>query len=70
MTGHRDMSYSMLAKLEVMFNEQCKKRNVKWTDKDVRYECLLDFQGQYVSGEDNPEVLLLGYGYEIDENAE
>ena len=60
----RQPSYGELSMLSDMFEKQCEELGVEWTDEEVKDECYLDFCGQWICGEDNPEVLLCGYGYE------
>ena len=63
----RSVSYSQLEALELEFKNQCKERGIKWTEDDVRLEALNQFIIDYAEGDDDPEVLLCGYGYEIEE---
>lgn len=60
----RQPSYGELSMLSDMFEQRCDELGVEWTDLEVKDEAYLDFCGQWISGEDNPEVLLCGYGYE------
>ena len=57
-------SYGELAMLTDMFEQQCTDNGVVWTDLEVKVEAYLDFCSQWIEGDDNPEVLLCGYGYE------
>lgn len=57
-------SYGELAVLEQEFDRQCKKLGVRWVNEEVRLECLNDFINQYEEGNNDPEVMLCGYGYE------
>lgn len=56
----RDISYGELAALQEMFDEQAKE----WIfdEKETMQECLLDFQQQYIDGDDNPQIRDAGYG--------
>lgn len=56
----RDVSYGELAALKEMFDEQAKE----WIfdDEETMEECLLDFQQQYIDGDDNPQIQNAGYG--------
>ena len=56
----RDVSYGELAALQEMFEEQAKE----WIfdEKETMQECLLDFQQQYIDGDDNPQIRDAGYG--------
>lgn len=56
----RDVSYGELAALQEMFDEQAKE----WIfdEEETRQECLLDFQQQYIDGDDNPQIQSAGYG--------
>lgn len=56
----RDVSYGELAALQEMFEEQAKE----WVfdEEETRQECLLDFQQQYIDGDDNPQIRDAGYG--------
>lgn len=56
------ISYKEIALLELEFDKQCEERGVEWVSEDVRQESLNDFISQYEEGNDQPEVLLLGYG--------
>ena len=53
-------SYGELAALQEMFDEQAKE----WIfdEKETMQECLLDFQQQYIDGDDNPQIRDAGYG--------
>jgi hypothetical protein len=48
-----------------MFEEKCKELGVVWTEPETKDEAYMDFCGQWIVGEDNPEVTLCGYGYKI-----
>lgn len=48
-----------------MFEKQCEDKGIVWTDLEVKDEAYLDFCSQWIQGEDNPEVLLCDYGYEL-----
>lgn len=56
----RDVSYGELAALQEIFEEQAKE----WVfdEEETRQECLLDFQQQYIDGDDNPQIRDAGYG--------
>lgn len=56
----RDVSYGELSALQEMFEEQAKE----WVfdEEETRQECLLDFQQQYIDGDDNPQIRDAGYG--------
>ena len=56
----RDVSYGELAALQEMFEEQAKE----WIfdEEETMQECLLDFQQQYIDGDDNPQIRDAGYG--------
>ena len=56
----RDVSYGELATLQEMFEEQAKE----WVfdEEETMQECLLDFQQQYIDGNDNPQIRDAGYG--------
>ena len=56
----RDVSYGELAALQEMFEKQAKE----WIfdEKETMQECLLDFQQQYIDGDDNPQIRDAGYG--------
>lgn len=56
----RDVSYGELAALQEMFDEQAKE----WIfdEEETMQECLLDFQQQYIDGDDNPQIRDAGYG--------
>ena len=56
----RDVSYGELAALQEMFEEQAKE----WVfdEEETMQECLLDFQQQYIDGDDNPQIRDAGYG--------
>lgn len=58
----RQPSYGELVWLSEQFDKQCEELGVEWTDEEVKEQAYLDFCGQWISGEDNPEVLLCGYG--------
>ena len=58
------ISYGELVALEQEFNKQCIQKQIKWTDDEVRTEALIQFQNDYENGDEDPQVLLLGYGYE------
>jgi hypothetical protein len=60
----RQPSYGELAMLSDMFEQQCGELGVEWTDLEVKDEAYLDFCSQWIYGNDNPEVILCGYGYE------
>lgn len=64
----RETSYSELAMLTSMFEKQCKERSIVWIDEEAKDDAFLDFCGQWTEGEDNPEILLGDYGYEIRHN--
>lgn len=55
----RSVSYGELAELENMFNEQIKKRHIKFEDEEKCSEALFDFIQQYIDGDDNPQVRVL-----------
>ena len=56
----RDVSYGELAALQEMFDEQAKE----WIfdEEETMQACLLDFQQQYIDGDDNPQIRDAGYG--------
>ena len=56
----RDVSYGELTALQEMFEEQAKE----WIfdEEETMQECLLDFQQQYIDGDDNPQIRDAGYG--------
>ena len=56
----RDVSYGELAALQEIFEEQAKE----WVfdEEETMQECLLDFQQQYIDGDDNPQIRDAGYG--------
>lgn len=56
----RDVSYGELAALQEMFEEQAKE----WVfdEEETMQERLLDFQQQYIDGDDNPQIRYAGYG--------
>jgi len=60
------LSYGELVALEQSFNRQCISQHIRWTDDEVRQEALIQFINDYEEGGDDtePQVLLLGYGYE------
>lgn len=66
----RQPSYGELSMLSDMFEQQSEEKGINWTDLDVKDEAYLDFCGQWISGEDNPEILLCGYGYKLSEEKE
>lgn len=55
-TEQRSVSYSELVELEDMFNEQVKKRNIKFDNDEACSEALFDFIDQYINGNDNPQI--------------
>ena len=59
-----DISYGEIAVLGHEFDKQCEELGIEWIDEDVKEECFNDFISQYEDGNDEPEVRLLGYGYE------
>ena len=59
----QDVSYGELAALEVEFNNQCRDKHIEWTDEEVRQEALNQFIIDYQEGDEDPQVLLNGYGY-------
>ena len=63
----RNVSYGELEALELEFKNQCKQMGVKWVNEETRIEALNQFVLDYLEGDDDPEVLLCGYGYEIGE---
>lgn len=66
----RQPFYGELAMLSDMFEKQCDDKGIFWTDLEAKDEAYLDFCSQWISGEDNPEILLCGYGYELSEEKE
>lgn len=56
----RDVSYGELAALQEVFEEQAKDWN--FYCEEHREQCLLDFQQQYIDGDDNPKIRDAGYG--------
>lgn len=60
----RNVSYGELVMLEDKFNSQCKKKGIKWVNEETRIEALNQFEMDYMEGNDNPELMLCGYGYE------
>lgn len=60
----RQASYGEMVMLSDMFEKQCIDLGIVWTDMDVKDEAYCDFCLQWEEGDDEPEVLLCGYGYE------
>ena len=61
----RQPSYGELVMLSDMFEKQSEEKAINWTDLEVKDEAYQDFCVQWITGEDNPEILLCGYGYEL-----
>lgn len=61
----REISYGEIAYLQTEFNRQCEKLGVVWDDMEVKQEALNEFIRDYEDGNDNPEVILCGYGYAV-----
>lgn len=57
------ISYGEIAALEEEFNKQCLTKHIDWTDEEVRQEALNQFISDYEDGDEDPQVLLNGYGY-------
>ena len=56
----RSITYSELALLTSMFEEQCKDKGIVWTDKEIEMACFDDFCQQYIEGCDEPKVYICG----------
>lgn len=52
----RDISYGELAALEDAFYEQVHEQNITFPDEETENECLMDFQQQYIEGNDDPQI--------------
>lgn len=52
----RDVSYGELAALEDLFYQQVEEQGIEFPDEEIENECLMDFQQQYIDGEDEPQI--------------
>lgn len=60
----RQVSYGEMSALSDEFEKQCEKLGICWTDEDVMGEAFCSFVNDYQNGDDDPQVILCGYGYE------
>lgn len=58
------ISYGEIAELTNVFDEQCKELGIVWIDEEVEEQAFGQFVSDYENGDENPQVLLCGYGYE------
>ena len=55
----RDVSYGELAELENMFYERVNTIGIVFPDDEIEQECLMDYQQQYIEGNDEPIIRML-----------
>lgn len=61
----RQPSCGEMAMLSDMFEKQSNEKGIKWTDMGVKNEAYMDFCAQWIAGDNNPEIMLCGYGYKV-----
>ena len=61
----RQPSCGEIVMLSDMFEKQGDEKGIKWTDMDIKNEAYMDFFAQWIAGDNNPQILLCGYGYEL-----
>lgn len=52
----RDVSFYELASLHAEFEFQLRSLGVEFVNYENRMECLYDFVGQYIDGNDEPSI--------------
>lgn len=60
------LSFGEILALQDEFESQCTAMGVVWTDKEVEGEALNQFISDYEDGNEDPKVMLCGYGYKIE----